>query len=141
MDDAGVVGRPQTAGHLGREFEQPFGGDRPLTDLVAEFLALDVLGHDERQATVFADVVDRDDVRMVHAARGLGLFEELPAPGGILSGPGVQDLDRHFPSQARVPGAIDLSHAADVRGSADFVRPDPPGRSLIHVAPRLCAMS
>ena len=121
VGDAGVVRGPEPGRHLHRQVEQPLGRHRASLDLVTELLAFDQLGDDVADFVVDADVVDREDVGMIESAGGPGLFEQSLAAGGIVGDLVAQDLERDFPSQARIPCAVDLAHAAGVERPDDLV--------------------
>src|SRR5574341_51030 len=68
-----------------------------------------------------ADVVNREDVRMVERARGLGLLFEPGEPIFIRRNFRRQDLDCDLPIHLRIIGAIHLAHSALADLCADFV--------------------
>ena len=73
---------------------------------------LDQLHGEERNAAVFFDRVDGDDVGMIQGCDCLSLaLESLPALG-VRSHERGEDLQRHLPLQLRVLGDEDLPHAA-----------------------------
>ena len=66
-------------------------------------------------------VVDGEDVRVVQGAGGAGLLleaAELLAIGDLLG----ENLDRHLALQARVTGAVDLTHRPRAEQPHDLVR-------------------
>ena len=67
-----------------------------------------------------ADLVDRDQVRMVQARGGAGLVGESREPLGVAGERFGQHLQRDGAVELDVLGAIDLAHAA-----ASEQRPDP----------------
>ena len=71
-----------------------------------------------------ADVVDRDDVRVVQRPGRLRLLLEAPQAVRVLRVRGGQDLDRDVALQPRVAGAIDLAHPARADRAEDLVRPE-----------------
>jgi hypothetical protein len=75
-------------------------------------LTWDVLHRDEVHALVLADVVDRDDVRMIQARRGSRFLDEALAAFGVEGGFAAQDLDRHGPAQSCIDGAVHGPHPA-----------------------------
>ena len=77
--------------------------------------AFQQLRDDERGTVLGADVVDREDVGMVEAARRLGFLLEAQQPIGIVRERRRQDLDRDVAPELVVSGAVDLSHAASAR--------------------------
>jgi hypothetical protein len=50
---------------------------------------------------------------------------EARQPIGITRHAGWQDFDRDVSAQARVAGAVDLSHVADADGRKHFIRAEP----------------
>ena len=70
-----------------------------------------------------ADVVDRDDVRVVQGGRGPRLLLEPRARPASAANSG-EDLERHVAVKVQVPRTVDLTHAAGAELSGDFVRPD-----------------
>ena len=87
------------------------GASRPSTHSIA--IHGDALG--------IADVVDRDDRRMVQNGRGARLELEPAAKPGIPTSLGRDDLERDVATEPRVAAAIDLSHPADPEKGLDVV--------------------
>ena len=132
MRDAAVVGRGQTAGYLDRIVDRCARGQRSPVHPLAKRFAYEKLGDDPRGAVVDADVMDRDDIRVIQAARRPGFLFEPALAIGIARECGRQDLDRHLPPQLRVARAIDLAHAADAETAQDFESADPIARREAH---------
>ena len=61
---------------------------------------------------------------MVQDAGGARLLLEAAQPVGIGGEGRRQDLDRHLAAEARVPGAVDLSHSPRSDRREDFVGPE-----------------
>jgi hypothetical protein len=61
---------------------------------------------------VRADVVDRDDVRMVQGPGEPRLLLEPGEERGIAGQAVADDLEGHVPLQPGVTGAVDLGHAS-----------------------------
>src|SRR5690606_38827709 len=81
---------------------------------------VDELHREPRRVAVAADVVNRQDVRVVQRRRRARFpFEAIEAlrRGEMRR----QDLDRHGPPQARVVGLIDLSHPTGANRPGDLV--------------------
>ena len=76
----------------------------------------------KRDAVLFADVVQRADVRVVQAGDGLRFALEALLHLGVVGEVRRQDLDRDRAVQPRVGGLVDLAHAAGAEGAGDFVR-------------------
>jgi hypothetical protein len=81
-------------------------------DVVTQALTLDQAHGEEVQAATLADLVEVHDVRVVKARRCLGLGVEPPdfEFAGELAG--TDQLQRHWPMQLVVNGAVDDAHAA-----------------------------
>ena len=79
MDDAAIVGRGETAGDLARVFGGLAGRQRPAGHPVVEGFSVEELGDDVRGAALDADVVDREDVRMIESAGGSRFLLESAA--------------------------------------------------------------
>ena len=112
MDDALVVRRGEAARDLGRVVDRLARRQRRAVDPRAERLAFEQLGDDVGSAVVAADVVDREDVRMIeHPGRARFLLE-ASKPIGIVSERAGEDFDRDVAREARVLRPIDLAHPA-----------------------------
>ena len=109
-------------------------GLQPLPlERAVERLPGDQLHHDVGPAVEFADVVDRDDVRVVEQGRQPGLALQALRRGAV-GGQFVGDeLDGDGPAQARVARLIDLSHAAGSERTDDLVHADTLARIQAHL--------
>ena len=114
-------------GHLAQHQPAPIGQE----------LTLEELQHDERLAGVFADVVDRADVRVVEGRGGSRLARKSFERVALLVGARQQDLDRDFSPEAGVPGAVNLAHSARADRGEDLVRTEPRARREGHSGARL----
>jgi hypothetical protein len=85
---------------------------RPLGEAVGERLPLEQLHHQVIGAVVVADVVKRADVRVVEVGDRACLALETGADFRVRGEVGRQHLDRDVTTQAGIPGAVDLAHAA-----------------------------
>ena len=65
VDDAAPMGGVERLGNLPREVQDPRGGDRALLDQLFDRAALEQLHCDKRLTAVFAEFVNRTDVRML----------------------------------------------------------------------------
>jgi hypothetical protein len=70
---------------------------------------------------VLAEIEDRHDIRVVQRAGRAGFRLEAGAALGILGDPGGQDLQGHVTGEARVAGAVHLTHAARAERRKDLV--------------------
>ena len=121
VPDVLPVRRVQRAGDLGADLDGPAERQQPRSQFVAERLTIEELRDDERHAVLGADVVHRDDVRMVQAAGGVGLSAEsrdLLWRGGRPA----HDLERDVAHQARVVRPVHDAHAPLVEQADDPVR-------------------
>src|SRR5438445_12364561 len=65
-------------------------------DVVAQRDAIDQLRNDEGVALVGADVVDRQDIRMIQCACGASFLQEPLLTVGVAHGNAGEDLERHI---------------------------------------------
>ena len=113
MDEASVVRGADGARRLGDEARGSPRRERAAPpDDGGEVLALDQLHDDERPDRVGAEVVHRDDARMVQRRRGLGLVPEALDEVGVGAVLGPEDLDRDVALELVVAGPVDGRHAA-----------------------------
>ena len=86
-----------------------------------ERLPIDILHNEVMNPVLFANVVERADVRVVQAADGLSFalesFTQIRAVGQMLR----EDFDRNRAVEASVGGAIHFSHTARTELVGDFV--------------------
>ena len=134
MDDSGIVRRGEPVGGLSRDPEErsdrKWTRDQPL----AQGFAIDQF-HGEVGLSSFAlaDVVDRDDVRMVERGGRTGLRLKPDQPFAVLRKRFGQDLDGDDTSEPRVFRPVDLAHPAGAEGRQDLVRAEPRSRRKRHV--------
>ena len=121
VDDSLPVGVGECTGDLDREAQDLIERQRTSAQALREGFSLEMLHHDELNAALLADVVERADVRMADLGDGQGLALETLDALGILRLFWFQDLDRHRPVEAGVGRAIDLSHAAGAEPRNDRV--------------------
>jgi len=81
VDDALPVGGRQGVGHLDRAPERLVDRQRPASQPIGERLPLDVLHHEEGQAFLVANVVERADVRVIQSGDRLGFAVERARHG------------------------------------------------------------
>ena len=72
-----------------------------------------------------ADVVDRDQVRVVERPRRARFLLEAAQAIRVLGEGGGEDLDGDVAAEPRVFGAVDLTHPARADGGEDLVGPYP----------------
>ena len=110
----------------------------PRLEPLGQRLALQQLRDRVRDVPVRARVVDGEDARVVQ--RGDGARFPLEAPEAVFVVDAVgQKLDGHVPVQARVAGAVDLSHAPLPDGGDDLERTDPLALAQRHEAKMISA--
>ena len=121
MHDTRLVRLRQGIRELGGDLKGLLQPRPPALQLVPKGRAFDDFHHDIELAVALADVVDRDDARMIQRGQRSGFLLETPDGGGAGGRLDAQDLDGDIPAELRVPGAIDLSHAAGAEQSDDLV--------------------
>ncbi len=130
VDDAARVrGREplrDLCGQVERLIELEPSGHEPL----AQAAVAQVLHRDVRDASGLADVVNRDDVRMVEGGRGPRLPAEAfgVRPPLQLAG---EDLQRHVPFEPWVASAIHAAHPPFADERDDLVGPQPGSRAVL----------
>ena len=121
MHDPLVVRRRQAARDLQCEVERLADRQGRAADALPERLPFQQLGDGVGHAGFDADIVNRQDVRMRERGDRLGLALEAGERGGIGGQPLGQDLDRDIAIEARVAGAVDLTHPPGADRSDDLV--------------------
>ena len=86
-----------------------------------ERLAVDELEHEKPDLIRVLEAVNRADVRMIQRREHARFAIEAREPAGIAREGVRQHLDRHLAAELRVPGAVDLAHAADADERLHFV--------------------
>ena len=126
MDDAGSVRAGEPLRQLAGDVEHLAGLERMLgADQVAQGRAIDELHDGEGQPCRLADLVDRDDVRVVQrGGRACLLGESTEAVGD--GGEGLrQELDRDIAAEVEVPRAVHLTHAPRTQLVEELVPAEP----------------
>ena len=87
---------------------------------LCEAAPLDELEREVREVVLLTNLVDRDDVGMLHAGDGLGFGAKARAlaPPGMR--PGQNDLERDIAAKAQLLGAIDDSHSTPAQLTQDL---------------------
>ncbi len=124
VNDPGLVRLGEAVGHLVGEVEQALGRQRPGMEHLAQRLAVDELHRDVDRGLVGADVVDRDDVRVVQGGGRARLLLETLAAIDVRGELRREDLDGHVAPEARIARAIDLSHPSRAEGREDLEGPE-----------------
>jgi len=107
VDDVGFVSVLHPACNRFGDFGAVFGGLRLAVQVVPERPAGTVLHHEVGSGFVLADVVDRSDLRVIHARHRLGL-------GGEPAALGVVGLDADDLLEGDELGAADVVHQPDL---------------------------
>ena len=131
MHDAGVVRCGQALSDLVGDLDHALERHPAAVHLRAQRAPFDELRHEIRGVAFDADVVHRQDVRMVQGAGRDGFLSEAALPIGVERRGFEQDLDRDIALESGVSRAVDLSHAAGAKPADDLVRPKTSGRSDI----------
>ncbi len=129
MHDAPAVGGVEGGGDLDAVLDHLRHRDRTLRDAIGKRLSLDELEDEEVDVgtvhLLAAHVMDRADVRMVERGDRFRLAFEARAERFVVREAGRENLDRDLALQARVPGPVDLAHAAGAERGDDLVGPEP----------------
>jgi hypothetical protein len=128
VHDAGSVGLGEAVGGLRGDLQQPPRGARPAflgQQQPAQRLAVDALHHDVRQAGGLADLVDRDDVRVIERGRRARLLSESSEAHRIRRETLGQELHRHVPVQVLVARAPDVAHPASPQAGHELETREP----------------
>jgi hypothetical protein len=121
VDDALLVGGGQAAGDLRANLHGLAQWQRGTARALPQRLAFQQLRHDVGCPVVMTGVVDREDVRVVECARGLGFVLEAAQALRVFGETARQHLDRHVACEPRVAGAVDLAHAAGPERAEDLI--------------------
>ena len=125
MDDPLAMGPVQGIGHLDGTAQQVGGGKRAALDPIRERFAFEVLHHQVVNPILISDVVQCADVRMTQTRDGARLTLEPLAKLGTGGEMGGEHLDGDLAVQARVAGAVNLTHAAGTERGDYLVRAEP----------------
>ena len=116
MDDALGMRRIERVGNLNSQVEQEVDRQRLAVDAMLERLPLEKLHREKGAAVVFANVVDRADIRMIEGRSGAGFAPEALQHRQLAADLVRQKLERHKAPQAGVFSLVDHPHPA----TADF---------------------
>src|ERR1017187_6770920 len=122
MRDAGFVRLGESIGNLGCYRDRLVKWNRARGKHLTHCLTLDVFHGDVMFPIRIAEFVNRDDVRVIEPGSGTGFLFETQ--DGVWLGMTVRGdgLDGHFATEARVAGAINLSHPAGAKPLKNLVR-------------------
>jgi hypothetical protein len=99
--------------------------NQPHLEPAGQRLALEVLHDEIRRAVLFADVVQRADVRVLELRDRARFTIEPLSELRIASKRGWKDFDGDDAIETRVAGLVDLTHAAGADGGLNLVRAEP----------------
>src|SRR5205085_12090136 len=112
MDDARGVRGDNAVGNLEAELDHAMGRHLASFEELAQRFALHQLADDEREAGLFADVVERNEGGMIEPARGPRFLLEPGAPAHVPRHALWQNLERDVAPEARIVGSINDAQAA-----------------------------
>ena len=123
MDHAAAVRLVERVGDVDGTAHRLVDAHGPTPEPVLERFAFEALHHEEVDAVLVADVVQRADVRVIEAGDDLRFALEARAHRLVRGAARRKHLDRHGAIQPCIDGSIHLAHAARAQKLADFVAP------------------
>ena len=121
MDDASRVRGGQAVGNLGRDLERLRKGKPAAVEQLSQVDAFEELHRQVGPPAVLADVVDRDDVRMVERGRRPRLRAKAGDATGVANHHVRKDLEGDVAAEPRISCAPNLPHAAGTQCRDHFV--------------------
>ena len=112
MDDASRVRGGQAVGNLGRDLERLRKGKPAAVEELSEVDAFEELHRQVGPPAVLADVVDRDDVRMVERGRRTRLGAKAGDATRVANHLVRKDLEGDVAPEPRIPCPPNLPHPA-----------------------------
>jgi len=125
MNDPLAMGLVQRIGDLDPEAQNLGERQWAFAQAFSESLAFEVLHHQVIDAVLAADIVESADVRMRERGDRARFAFKSHAPVSVFGQFRREHFDRDRAIEARVAGAIDLSHAAGADRRDDFVGTEP----------------
>jgi len=120
-----LVRRGQAAGDLNGVVDGDGRRQGSSIHPLAKRFPVEQFGDNPRGLVIDADIVDRENIRVIQAA-GRASFDLKPAPAVRIPRQLCrQDLDRDLSRQLRVARAIDLPHASGAEAGQDFESANP----------------
>ena len=113
----------ERVGNLDGVLQHLFQRQRTFQQPLRQRLAFEIFHHQEINAVLLADVVERADVRMIQAGDGLRFALEPLAQFGTICKMRRQNLDGDNSIEAGIAGFVDLAHATRTDSGEDFVGP------------------
>jgi hypothetical protein len=138
MDDAGPMRGRQRVGHLNRDGQRLGDRERAFRNPRLERLAVEILDDEKREALVFADVVERADVRVLERRDQPRLALEALAELRVGGERRRQDLQGDDAIETRVVGSIDLAHSALPERREDLIGAEAASGLEHHEVSRFC---
>ena len=121
VHDPGAVRFREAVGGLRGDAEERSRRQGAVGQNLAQRSSLDELHRDELDAVRGADVVDRDEIRVVQRRGRARFLLEALQPLGVRREGRRENLESELPTETRVARAIDLPHPARSERSHDFV--------------------
>ncbi len=121
MNDAGAVCCIECTRQLDRTAECEVERERALLEPLGERLAIEVLHDQICRAVLFADVVQRADVRVVELGNRARFTIEALAETRVGGERVRQDLDRDGAVETGIAGLVDLAHTAGTDRALNLV--------------------
>ena len=121
VDDALFVRRGESVRDFSGDLRRLPWTNRSARKPRSERLSRDELGDGIPNALLLPDIEKRHDVRVRQRGNGSGLLLEPADALRIRGKRRGENLDRDFPTEARVAGAVDLAHASPTEFALDFV--------------------
>src|SRR5215813_9871336 len=135
MDDAFGMRGGQSLGDLPRVIDSLSRSDCALFYQFAQLLAFEQFGDDIGRAFMRADVVNREDVRVVERRGGAGFLLEAAQAVRIPGELGGQQLDGDLATESRVFGQIDLAHSAGAKLRNNLIMVEACAWGYDHICP------
>ena len=133
MGDAALVRRRESAQNPKADLDDFPRRHRPRRDARRAASSRQQLRDDVGDAAFGADVVERDNVRMIERGGRARLLLEAGDAVGIGGDDLGQNLDGDIAMQAAVAGSVDLAHSANAENTQDRVRAQLRARGNGHV--------
>src|SRR5690606_30048323 len=135
MDDAGVMRSNTCICGLLNYAKDPRQRERLVLYVFAKLAALNELVREIAAVLILADLIDRNDVRMIQRRDRLGFLAETASAIGVECKLRREKLYCYVAVEFAVKGGIDLAHATLADLGADLITPEL--SALIHYsAPR-----
>src|ERR1700722_15411644 len=124
MNDTGAMGDVQSFCDFNSNLQQFREGQRALAQTLGKRLAVEELHNQEFGAVLRADIVEMADVRVIQRGNSTGLALETLLEFGIVGQMSGQNLDGNRSIEARIFGAVDLTHAPGAEWRLNFIGPE-----------------